>query len=139
MFHSCNWGNDYDFRENKNHPNVLLDKPFISAPDRSYSLELSELQVPVESEEYCSSRISWLTFLTVPCASFHPPPFSSVWAARLPVSPLAPTFSFLYLKFLPILIRTFDHRSVKEQVVLRLLSESSSHINNPARTTRNTS
>lgn len=28
-----------------------------------------------------------------------------------PVSSLAPTFSFLYLKFLPILIRTLNHRS----------------------------
>ena len=56
-----------------------------------------------------------------------------------PVSSLAPTFSFLYLKFLPILIRTFDHCSVKDQVVLRLLFESSSHINNTARNTRNTS
>ena len=30
-----------------------------------------------------SSCISWLAFLTVSCANlFHPPPFSSVWAAR---------------------------------------------------------
>ena len=32
MFHSCNCGNDQDCRENKNHPNVLLDKHFTSAP-----------------------------------------------------------------------------------------------------------